>query len=531
MPLMLAESCVKSFEFKRKREQNRISARKLRLKKELSVEEMEKNCKTVSQQNETLEEFLNTKHFVPNHQETKTFVGAVDEDLRIINEGNRDFKQKVKKKNLFNEEKPLSDIVKRVEAIWKEKNCRDDRAVFLALKGQYENAFIFKAIRAAESNRKLPLPEKHFAYSNKNENKVELGHSVKELQLIQDALLNENSRISTIRCQGVSPLMYAASICNEDLALAVLEKALKETSPVGFPDPRGGDVGDHGYTPLHYACQYGMVRLVKALLDANHSISCQTNDLRLQMNIVQSGGKTPLHLAAERLDNDVCKLLVDCSVAGQSEKNILTISDLDGNTPYVLSLMASNGKREGKPEKNRKNKGGDEIFTLLYHSPDLLSLEVLRASEKLETCLFPIYSQPWISWKIECDILARKQRATDSFRVREDLKSPYTLKNVMSEEECNFLLQHLKDHTDKMGWRSERHRGGTATTTDVPCAEVGDKSFNQFVQSLIKERIFTEMSKRHAFALNSFSFRDLFFVKYEVGEKNNKDCKKSLNGW
>ena len=65
---------------------------------------------------------------------------------------------------------------------------------------------------------------------------------------------------------------------------------------------------DYGYRPLHYACEYGMVNLVKAILinmknktsnDNEFSEflnNTRTIDLQLQMKNIQGGGKTFLHL-------------------------------------------------------------------------------------------------------------------------------------------------------------------------------------------------------------------------------------------
>ena len=95
----------------------------------------------------------------------------------------------------------------------------------------------------------------------------------------------------------MSPLLYAVTVLDEEMALAVLQ------SPTLRPnvDERSAvDVAN--YSALHHACEHGLVRGVETLLAAGADHRATTQDLSLQMDSVQSGGQTPLHLAAWRGD-------------------------------------------------------------------------------------------------------------------------------------------------------------------------------------------------------------------------------------
>lgn len=81
-----------------------------------------------------------------------------------------------------------------------------------------------------------------------------------------------------------------------------------------------------GYTALHYACQYGLEELVRALLEVSAEVNAQSKDLLLQGKVVEPGGQAPLHLAARAGDLDVVQALLDAK-ANQE------IQDLDGFTP------------------------------------------------------------------------------------------------------------------------------------------------------------------------------------------------------
>ncbi len=69
--------------------------------------------------------------------------------------------------------------------------------------------------------------------------------------------------------------------------------------------------GDYGYTPLHYICESGLQSVLAAIFESIRvsggsvavmtALAAQTTDMHLNMAVVQSGGMTPLHLAAAKV--------------------------------------------------------------------------------------------------------------------------------------------------------------------------------------------------------------------------------------
>ena len=285
------------------------------------------------------------------------------------------------------------------------------------------------------------------------------------------------------RCQ----LTQCAACCDEEGGLEAIRA--------------GGGSGkrerETGYTALHYACQYGLLDLVAALLNEVEKVDVpgthvngQTKDLILGGAVVQSGGQTPLHLATRAGEVEVVRLLL-------SRNADLTVVDYDGFTAIELAQL-------------RKKPAVFEILALQsstyliakFQDPD--ALEILKAKE--------LHAKE-----------ASKLRAAMQLEVPDHLRQSYTLPTIWSVEECHFVLNALKDAVSKResGWTTDRH--AAYATTDVPCSEVTE--VDSWVRTSLEERVFSRLASRHGWPYSErggdsegtgLYFRDLFFVKYSV---------------
>jgi ankyrin repeat protein len=93
-----------------------------------------------------------------------------------------------------------------------------------------------------------------------------------------------------------------------------------------------------GLTPLHLACNDGYPVAARALLEAGADLSAINTDTEIRLNgglpICQPGGRTPLHLAADRGQTDCVRLLLTCVDIKTDMK------DNDGNTPAQLAALS-----------------------------------------------------------------------------------------------------------------------------------------------------------------------------------------------
>ena len=120
--------------------------------------------------------------------------------------------------------------------------------------------------------------------------------------------ISNGGPISTdLKIRGLSPLLYATSGYDDDLALSILGRP-------DVPAPWVTARGDYDYTPLHFACEVGSEAVVSSILSflgghepgdsssgVGQALLAQTKDQHLQKVVVQSGGQTPLHLASAKV--------------------------------------------------------------------------------------------------------------------------------------------------------------------------------------------------------------------------------------
>ncbi|CAE7484212.1 AKR2B [Symbiodinium natans] len=248
-------------------------------------------------------------------------------------------------------------------------------------------------------------------------------------------------------------------------------EALAEALATNGPDHRERE---SGYAALHYAAQYGMVRLARALLDAGAPMNSQTKDLILQNVVVQAGGQTPLHLAARSGEKEMAQLLME-------RRADASVRDADGFAAVEIARL-----------RNR-----DSICEALGVSPALMDQEDLqkRAAQAKED---------------------GRIRAAKQLDVPAHLRQVYTLKAVWSPTECDHVLGAVKAAVEKAsGWTTDRH--AAYATTDLPCSRIPE--VDAWVRASLAERVFPQLAKRHGWGDGSGSclyFRDLFFVQYSV---------------
>ena len=69
-------------------------------------------------------------------------------------------------------------------------------------------------------------------------------------------------------------------------------------------------------------------------------------------------------------------------------------------------------------------------------------------------------------------------------------------------------MKGVKEYTNKNGWLSDRHRG--YATTDVRVNKMPE--LDKWLKNILRNRLFPILAENHKFAVDTFKFRDLFFV-------------------
>ena len=161
-----------------------------------------------------------------------------------------------------------------------EESGGDQRYVFASLRPRFSNTVIFAGLRAnATAKAKASSAQQP---PDDGDGDGDGGGS----GLVEGELRGRLARGETLHglaVRGLNPLMYAASACDEALALAILahatdSRAAEAAEAAGATEAAALGLGrgcprawleargDYGYSPLHFACESGQARLVEALL-------------------------------------------------------------------------------------------------------------------------------------------------------------------------------------------------------------------------------------------------------------------------
>lgn len=247
--------------------------------------------------------------------------------------------------------------------------------------------------------------------------------------------------------------MHAVMLCDEDEALR-----LAASNDVSSVDRRSG------FTVLHAASQFGLVRLVKKLVERGASLEARSLDLVLQHQIVQSGGQTPLHVAAFNGETAVVEALV---ALGADKKAI----DWDGATPGVVALVRGHARLAARLG------GGDPTLAI-------------------ET---------------------QKLRANALSTVPDHLRRAYVQPRVLSRDECDRVTAAVVSTVAHRGFLKDRHTNHA--TTDIEASSV--HSIDEWLRGVLSDRLFPTFRRKHGYC--DVAFRDLFFVLYERDDQSGLD--------
>lgn len=263
-------------------------------------------------------------------------------------------------------------------------------------------------------------------------------------------------------CAAFECLTQLASSCDEAGAIDVL-RGLASSDAKRAVSCR--DQGS-GYTILHYACQFGLVDLIREVLAAGCDVDAvSSKDLVLQNKIVQSGGQSALHVACANGEEEAAALV---SNAGADR----SLQDWDGFMPGHLAYLA--GRQ-------------DMSFAI---RPDQSLKEKASA--------------------------ARIKRAELLLAIPAHLSSPYTLKSVLSENECDRCVADLVSTVAARGgcWSTDRHF--EFATTDLAAKNL---LVHGWLCSALEDRLFPLLRERHG--ATGLKWRDLFLAKYSANQQSD----------
>ncbi|KAI8098385.1 uncharacterized protein B0P05DRAFT_9468 [Gilbertella persicaria] len=100
-----------------------------------------------------------------------------------------------------------------------------------------------------------------------------------------------------------------------------------------------------------------------------------------------------------------------------------------------------------------------------------------------------------------------ENRLVFNYRRQSHFGEPGIQHNLLSLEECQHVLQSVPHNA----WTTARH--SAFATTDIP---IRTNPQLEYLEPLIKRRLFPVLSKHYGFKPNDLGFRDVFLVKYDA---------------
>jgi hypothetical protein len=278
----------------------------------------------------------------------------------------------------------------------------------------------------------------------------------------------DRKSINGVLIKGLSPIMYACTMFDDDLAIDLLQH--------GIGIELESRCIDNCYTALLLATETQQTEIVFSLLEAKADIHAKTADIRIPFgNAVQTGGRTALHLAAMKGNKDIILRLLEM-------KSDPSAVDFSGNT--ALFYACANGHHH--------------IITYLQGQQDL-----------------SVLTESYITKKNRSDLLETKARFEASFLPYGPFLETHTVASLLSVDECTRVLEAVITAGAASGWTTSRHRN--YATTDIPLSDLPDPLVSTWVRAAVQTRVFPAMT--NAFGLkdsNYLSVRDMFFVKYSA---------------
>lgn len=235
----------------------------------------------------------------------------------------------------------------------------------------------------------------------------------------------------------------------------------------------------------------------------------------------QSGGRTPLHIAATK----GCMEIVTLLLAAKADANAV---DFDNNTPWLLACMNAQPEvaklllpltRVALPtltaplESKSSVSNPDQSIT----STPLVTAIVSTTTVSTTECKDKTPSPEWLAAKRKQDLECVKQRLARQMEPEGAFLEQHVMKKVWTAQECLTVLKAVQAAGEARGWTSDRHLA--YATTDIPSSEI--PAVDSWVRKAIAERVFPTMVLKY-FGSDMTSrvklrLRDLFFVKYEFG--------------
>jgi ankyrin repeat protein len=394
------------------------------------------------------------------------------------------------------------------------------------------------------------------AEKNNIEDLTELLNDPNNSKIAIELILNEKDR------RGYYIFHIVAVMGREEIA-ALLFNHIKTYPPLvsnnveeQLPTRIASLVDSDNFTPIHYICAEGHEELLQMFIrECNHYDICKALQLKSadttsyvarSIPLYVSGGKTPIHFAAERNSEECFKIVMGLVAELEEEEKMiqyLFTADLDGNTPLDLALLSNASEEFAQILFDIQKKAGITAST----TQDCDKARLLTGEERSQKLANDHKVRAHrITQAKQVDAKVERQKVIEQYKhLHEDLFEPrfndkfilpsfkqalitsslsevvtetspgvYTFE-IFTEEFCQKLVEEMQ-HFERSGLPIKRPN--SMNNYGLILNAIG---LEDMCSDIMKEYI--EPLSEQLFAISNFKSHHSFIVKYKIGEDLDLD--------
>jgi hypothetical protein len=98
-------------------------------------------------------------------------------------------------------------------------------------------------------------------------------------------------------------------------------------------------------------------------------------------------------------------------------------------------------------------------------------------------------------------------------KLDENLNQVYIVPNVLTLEECNYIIDESEAYADLYEWKNDRHANYPTVDNDTK----NIPNLKEFIENMVYNKIIPEYSKYYNIPSNIININETFVVKYSIG--------------
>ena len=101
----------------------------------------------------------------------------------------------------------------------------------------------------------------------------------------------------------------------------------------------------------------------------------------------------------------------------------------------------------------------------------------------------------------------------NSDKLNDNLKEVYVISNVLSLEECNYIINESEIYGSIYGWKNDRHEYHPTVDNDIK----NIPNLKHFIENMVYKKIIPKYEHYYNIPTHKLNIDEIFIVKYSIG--------------